>query len=159
MRRSSAAALGDRVGPGLPDARIPLPDKSAPILDGQLHGAPAHMEDSLLIALGRGGEHVHLVEVARGQVDCLALCDQCIGLAGSGGSQLEGHAIHVQLGGQHLGRKGVALLVESACRFRVVFAGGGKFVLQCNRLRLNTGNANGRRAELHGKGPRLIGLE
>src|ERR1700723_2698179 len=153
------SAHGDRVRPWLPQARVPLADKPAPIFDGELLGMFADMEDGLLVAVIRRGDDVYLVEVTLREFDGLALGHNGIRKAGAGGSKPEIDAIDRELSGQHLGRQRVTVGVESALRPGIVIAGSGEVILQRDDLRSNALLMRRSSAHAQREGTRLIGLE
>ena len=85
-----------RVRVVLPDARVPLADKPAPVLDVELDRSVAHLEGWPSASPSDDSrQQIHAVEIAGGQIDGLALGHHRVLLAGSGRRQLELRAVEV----------------------------------------------------------------
>ena len=138
-----------------PDARIPLADHSAPVLNVQFRGFAAGMEYSFLIRISGCCQDIDTVEFACGQSDGLAFGNHCIGFPGSGGSKLELHAVKIELRRKHLGRDSSTLAVDTAALgFGVVIAGDGQVEFQSGWFRLDRSQGYSWRSELERKGTR-----
>ncbi len=145
--------------PRLPKPRIPLADKSAPVLNIDRCRMIAHTELRLLVAFG-GGQHVHAVEPAWRQRNRLPLRHQRIGRSCRGLCKVKVHPVERQQPRQHLRRIRIAFAIHAAARcFRIVVACRGKVVLQRNSFRLHRGNRRLRRAHLQREGPGLVPAE
>src|SRR6266700_6512505 len=99
---------------GLPDTRIPLADKPAPVLDIDLRRTAAHPELRLLIPSLGCSQKIDAVEFTLRQLDRLPLGNHRVRRSRSRRLQLEVDAAERELCRQHLRRERIALAVHAA---------------------------------------------
>src|SRR2546426_86028 len=103
-----ARALLDYFFRSFPNAIVPLPNETSPVLDRSLNRFITDAEGGLLIAIG-GGEQIDSIVLSGRKRDRLTVGHDRIGFAISGGSQVEANSTINDLARQQLGRQRLAL--------------------------------------------------